>query len=232
MERSMSIKWAKGWKRDMKGKLPISAMLGVLLLFAAAGAASAHVTVQPGEVPQGSFQVFTVRVPTEKESATVEVRVAIPDGVTISRFEPKPDWTYEIERNAAGKIVSVTWKAAGSGFSATEFGEFRMQGRVADDATELVWKAYQTYADGEVVEWTGAREADRPASVTRVTPGTGTASSGHDTGASTEAGAGQAESVRDPLALGLSAASLAVAILALLVALWGTRSRAGAGRSA
>ena len=212
----------------MRRKLPISAVLGVLLMFGAAGAAHAHVIVQPAEVPQGSFQVFTMRVPTEKESATVEVRLAIPDGVTISRFEPKPDWTYEIERNADGKIVSVTWKAEGPGLSATEFGEFRMQGRVANDATELVWKAYQTYADGEVVEWIGAPDADRPASVTRVTPAAGTSASDHDAGATvTTAGSGQAATARDPLTLGLSAAALALAALALLVALRNARSRAG-----
>ena len=223
----MSIAMAKGRKRNVKRKLPISTVLGVLLLFGAAGTAFAHVTVQPGEVPQGSFQVFTVRVPTEKESATVEVRLAIPDGVTISRFEPKPDWTYEIERNADGKIVSVTWKAVGPGLSATEFGEFRMQGRVADDATELVWKAYQTYADGEVAEWTGEPDADRPASVTRVIPASDTSASDHDTGATvTASGTGRAASARDPLTLGLSLAALVVAVLALLVALLNSRSRA------
>jgi len=212
----------------VKRKLPISIILGILLLCCAAGTAFAHVTVQPGEVPQGSFQVFTVRVPTEKESATVEVKVAIPDGVTISRFEPKPGWAYGIERNADGKIVSVPWTADGPGLSATEFGEFRMQGRVANDATELVWKAYQTYADGETVEWIGAPDADRPASVTRVTPAAGTSASDHDTGATVPAsGSDRTASARDPLTLGLSAAALVLAVLALLVALWNTRSRAG-----
>lgn len=31
-----------------------------------------------------------------------------------------------------------------------------MEGRVAVDATQIVWKAYQTYEDGTVVEWIGA----------------------------------------------------------------------------
>jgi hypothetical protein len=33
---------------------------------------------------------------------------------------------------------------------------FNMEGRVAVDATQIVWKAYQTYQDGTVVEWIGA----------------------------------------------------------------------------
>jgi hypothetical protein len=32
----------------------------------------------------------------------------------------------------------------------------------------LVWLAYQTYADGERVEWTGAEGTKRPASVTTI----------------------------------------------------------------
>ncbi len=125
---------------------------------------------------QVPIRCSTVRVPSEKESATSTVKVAIPDGVDVSRFEPKPDWTYEVEKNDEGKISTVTWKAQGTGLGATEFGEFRMQGKVASDAKELVWKAYQTYADGETVEWTGAPDADKPASITVVTAALGNGS--------------------------------------------------------
>ena len=45
-----------------------------------------------------------------------------------------------------------------------------MQGKVDDQAKELVWKAYQTYQDGSLVEWVGAADADKPASVTKVNP--------------------------------------------------------------
>lgn len=194
-------------------------VLTLFLTFGFAGLASAHVTVQPKEAPAGSYQVFTVRVPSEKDSATTTVKVAIPDGVAISRFEPKPDWTYETEKNANGDIVSVTWKASGAGLGATEFGEFRMQGKVAEDAKELVWKAYQTYADGEVVEWTGAPDADKPASVTTVTAATG---DGHGDGHGASASAGSAadeDGGRDTLTLTLAIAGLAAGVLALLVAL-------------
>ncbi|QMV43457.1 YcnI family copper-binding membrane protein [Cohnella cholangitidis] len=203
-----------------------SLMLGLVLLLSLgfAGLASAHVTVQPKEVPAGSYQVFTVRVPSEKDSATTQVKVAIPDNVNVSRFEPKADWTYEIEKGAEDKIVSVTWKATGSGLGATEFGEFRMQGKVADDAKELVWKAYQTYADGEVVEWTGAADADKPASVTAVTAATG---DGHGDGHGASGGAAasdETDSGRDALTLSLAIAGLAAGVLALLIALFRKRA--------
>lgn len=202
-------------------KKSVSLLLVLLLSIGFAGLASAHVTVQPKEAPAGSYQVFTVRVPSEKDAATTQVKVAIPDGVNISRFEPKPDWTYEVEKGAEDKIVSVTWKATGSGLGATEFGEFRMQGKIADDAKELSWKAYQTYSDGEVVEWTGAPDADKPASVTTVTASTG---DGHGDGHGASSGAAASEAKdeggRDALTLSLAIAGLAAGILALAIALF------------
>ncbi|OXS58436.1 nuclear export factor GLE1 [Cohnella sp. CIP 111063] len=202
-------------------KKSVSLLLVLLLTIGFAGLASAHVTVQPKEAPAGSYQVFTVRVPSEKDAATTQVKVAIPDGVNISRFEPKPEWTYEVEKGAEDKIVSVTWKATGSGLGATEFGEFRMQGKIADDAKELSWKAYQTYSDGEVVEWTGAPDADKPASVTTVTAATG---DGHGDGHGASSGAAASEAKdeggRDALTLSLAIAGLAAGILALAIALF------------
>ena len=205
-------------------KKSLSLLLVLVFAFGFASLASAHVTVQPGSVPAGSYQVFTVRVPSEKDSSTTQVKVAIPAEVSVSRFEPKPDWTYEVEKGAEDKIVSVTWKATGSGLGATEFGEFRMQGKVADDAQELVWKAYQTYADGETVEWTGAPDADKPASVTAVTEATGDGhgGDGHGTApsgtAASDDGAKDGDG-RDGLTLALAIAGLAVAVMALIVAI-------------
>ncbi|TFE28106.1 YcnI family protein [Cohnella luojiensis] len=211
-------------------KRSMTLVLLFILTFGFASLASAHVTVQPKEVPAGSYQVFTVRVPTEKEVATTQVKVAIPDDVNVSRFEPKADWTYEIEKGADDKIVSVTWKAAGSGLGATEFGEFRMQGKVADDAQKLVWKAYQTYSDGEVVEWTGAADADKPASVTTVTAATGDGhGDGHGAAASaSEEAADDAaanDAGRDTLTLSLAIAGLAAGLLALLISLFRKRAK-------
>lgn len=129
--------------------------------------ASAHVTIWPNEVEQGAYTVFTVRVPSEKEGTeTTAVRVVFPEGVSITRFEPKPGWTVAFGRNADQAITEVTWTAEpGYGLDVTEFTEFRMFGRVlpdADPGSVLVWKAYQTYADGSVVEWIGAPDTDSP----------------------------------------------------------------------
>jgi uncharacterized protein YcnI len=135
------------------------------------GIASAHVTVLPKETIQGSYEMFTVRVPSENETVpTTQVKVEFSPDVTISRFEPKPGWKYEVEKDSSGTIISVTWTAENQGLTSTEFGLFNMQGKVADDATEIAFKAYQTYQDGSVVEWIGAPDSEKPASVTTVNP--------------------------------------------------------------
>ena len=145
----------------------IAAAAAVALFLMAALPVSAHVTISPQEVVQGSYTVFTVRVPSEKEGTeTTAVRVVFPEGVSISRFEPKPGWTIEFVRNAGQAITEATWTAEpGQGLDITEFTEFRMFGRVlpdADPGSKLVWKAYQHYADGSVVEWIGAPDTDSP----------------------------------------------------------------------
>ncbi|WP_281889169.1 YcnI family protein [Paenibacillus sp. YYML68] len=191
----------------------ILALLGAFLM---TGAASAHVTVQPSVTTQGSYEKFAVRVPTEKTIPTVKVEVKFPlDAVTISRFEPKPGWTYELTKDG-DKISGVIWTATAGGFGATEFGEFYMQGKVADSATSIVWKAYQTYQDGSVVEWVGAEGADKPASVTKVNPkpaGSGHDSHGHTAGAAAGHGADAAE----PAAAGGSSTPLYLSIAAVVL---------------
>ncbi|WP_163858874.1 YcnI family copper-binding membrane protein [Paenibacillus elgii] len=166
-------------------KLHFALALGLLASMLGGGFASAHVTVLPKEATQGSYEKFAVRVPTEKDIPTVKVEVKFPlDSVSISRFEPKPGWKYELTKDANNKITGVIWTATGEGLGATEFGEFYMQGKVADNATSITWKAYQTYKDGSVVEWVGADGSDKPASVTKVNAkpaGAGTDSHGHTT---------------------------------------------------
>lgn len=189
-----------------------------------AGSALAHVVVFPREAAPGSYEKFAVRVPTEKDSATVGVEVLIPEGVNITRFEPKPDWTYELERDDTGKIVKVVWTATGPGLGPTEFGEFYMQGRVADDATDLVWAAYQTYEDGEVVAWTGPVGSDKPASVTTVAPGDAGVPGG--SGGSGESGSGASGSgVVGMMTLVVSIVAAVLSLFALMLVVADRRAR-------
>ena len=193
-------------------------VLSVLLTLTVSSAANAHVRVLPEEVPADSFEVFTVRVPTEREIPTTEVRVEVPEGFTVTRLEPVPGWNYGLEEEA-GAVTAIIW--SGGEIGETEFRQFDIQGRTPVEPGEYAWNAYQTYADGEVVEWTGPAGSEEEASVVRVVEG-GSGEGGH--GAS-EQEASASESLATtggliPVAayggLELGALALVVALLALL----------------
>jgi len=203
----------------------VSRIIGFCLMFSliGAGAASAHVSVFPKEAVQGSYEKFAVRVPTEKDIPTVKVEVKFPlDAVSVSRFEPKADWKYEITKDASGKITGVIWTATGEGLSSTEFGEFYMTGKVADNASAITWKAYQTYKDGSIVEWVGAEGSDKPASVTKVTAkpaGAAADSHGHTAAPAGTEAPQTAAAPQSQVALYTSSAALLISLLTLIIAL-------------
>lgn len=150
-------------------KLLLSTLASVCLVFTLAlGVASAHVGVNPREVPPDTSQVFTVRVPNEKEEPTVRVRVEFPTGLAVSRFQPKPGWTYELEKDSAGKVVGITW--SGGKIGPNEYDEFAFIARTPKEAGTLAFKAYQTYQSGEIAEWVGPKDSQRPAALVEVKP--------------------------------------------------------------
>jgi uncharacterized protein YcnI len=202
-------------------------IFGAMMIFA--GAASAHVTVAPKETSQGKYEVFTVKVPSENETVpTTKVEVKIPDDVNVTRIEPKPGWSYEVQKDASGKITSVTWTTEGEGLSPIEFAQFNMSGKVGDDATEIVWKAYQTYKDGSVVEWVGAKDAEKPASVTVVLPADASANGHGDKSTespadkrevATEKATEEATTSVNNIPLFLSVAALITGLVSLVISL-------------
>src|ERR687897_541321 len=121
-----------------------------ILTLAVTSVASAHVRVLPEEVHAGSFEVFTIRVPTERDIPTTGVRIEVPEGFTISRVEPVPGWDYELEEEA-GVVSAIIW--SGGEIEATEFQQFDVQGQTPEETGEYSWRAFQTYEDGSVVEW-------------------------------------------------------------------------------
>jgi uncharacterized protein YcnI len=186
-------------------------VLSAFLTLTVASVASAHVRVLPEEVPADSFEVFTVRVPTEKDVPTTEVRVEVPDGFEISRVEPVPGWDYDLEEEA-GLVSAITW--SGGEIGETEFQQFDVQGRTPQETGDYPWESFQTYEDGSVVEWVGPEDSEEPASVVRVVEGDPTDSPAQETEAPSSTG------VITPLAayggLGLGVVALIVALVALL----------------
>ncbi len=186
-------------------------VLSTFLTLAVASVANAHVRVLPEEVPADSFEVFTVRVPTEKDIPTTEIRVEVPEGFAVSRVEPVSGWDYELEEEV-GVVRAITW--SGGEIGETEFRQFNVQGKTPAEPGEYPWNAYQTYEDGEVVEWIGPENSEEPASVIRVAEG---ARGGHNGAAPQKSGS------EAPFSTGMivpiaAYSGLGVGILALVVA--------------
>lgn len=164
----------------MKKTICAAAAGAFLILPAAAGA---HVTVQPPEVPAGTFTRIDVRVPNEEDDAsTTKVEVQLPDGFYFASFEPVPGWSVEekteklddpvtIEEGfeATEQVTTVTWTADGDGLPPGSFQDFGLSVLIPDAEGEtLTFPAIQTYDNGDVVRWIGPPDADEPASTVSV----------------------------------------------------------------
>jgi uncharacterized protein YcnI len=129
--------------------------------------AHAHVTVWPRTAAPGGFERYVIRVPNEKNSATTRVEIRFPAEVRISSFLDVPGWNLQVLTDSAGKITGAVWTGT---LPPKRFVEFPFIGvNPKSGTTRLVWPAFQTYADGEVVQWTGPTGSKRPASATELT---------------------------------------------------------------
>ena len=193
-------------------------VLTTLLTITMASVAYAHVVVSPEEVPPGEYEKLTVSVPTEREVPTTGVRLEVPEGFEVLGVQPEPGWSYDFEEDA-GTITAITW--SGGEIAPREFQEFRFQTRTPQEGGEFAWNAFQTYEDGEVVEWTGPEGSEEEASLVRVAGGSGGAEGGDDAVAQEELGSGAssstgAASVAAYGGLGVGTLALVVALVALL----------------
>jgi uncharacterized protein YcnI len=146
----------------------ITAILPVLALLLSASVASAHVTVKPGQAGIGSFQTFTVSVPTEKDVPTIGLRLVLPEGLEHVSPTVKPGWT--ISTNSAGTtegdeheeelVTEIVW--TGGTIPHAYRDEFTFSAKVPGTEISLLWKAYQTYRDGTVVAWALAPNEAQP----------------------------------------------------------------------
>ncbi|WP_251551623.1 YcnI family protein [Neobacillus muris] len=160
-------------------KVLILAVFGVFLF---ANAASAHVTVVPKTSTTGAWETYTVKVPVEKEVPTAKVTLKTPAGVEIESYQPVPGWTYSADKDASGKVKSITFEAEGEGLMPGQFQQFSFVAKNPDSAGEIAWDAFQYYQDGSVVEWTGDEGAETPHSITEILAGTSTDEHADDQG--------------------------------------------------
>jgi hypothetical protein len=200
-----------------------------LLALALPASARAHVEVLPSKPLLEQEQEFIVRVPDERDVPTTGVRVVFPKGVNVSQFAPLAGWRRKIlltrDRRPRGVVYT------GGRIAPEEYAEFRFLA-TPRRAGPVVWKTFQTYADGATKPWTGppekpgAKEEEEtgpteqgPAPATEVT----TVPDVVPAGASTSA-----KAVSSDAAIWLGVIAIVIALGAALAAgfLWSTRPAA------
>ncbi|WP_238005819.1 YcnI family protein [Dactylosporangium sp. AC04546] len=197
-------------------------------------AASAHVTVNPSTATQGGYTKVTFRVPNEKDTAgTVKLEIAIPTDKPIASVSLRtvPGWTAVTEKGKLatpvktddGEITEavskITWTAdAESAIKPGTFQEFDVSLGPLPETDQIVFKALQTYSDGEVVRWidepAAGGEAEHPAPVLKLTK------AGAPTATSTGGSAAQdaADTMNDG---GNDGTTITLAVLGLILGLAG-----------
>lgn len=230
----------------------VAALSTGLVLLAGAAPASAHVRVEPDSAAPGTYSKLTFRVPDEEpDAATVKLEIAFPADQPVASVsvKPLPGWTASTQKRTLatplktddGEITSAVSRVVWSGgkIEPGQFQEFDVSVRVPDKGDTMVFKALQTYDNGEVVRWidppaaAGAAEPEHPAPVLKLVKSQAASSSpapeaaAEAPGSRSGSAAGPA-SGDDGTARALGWAALAVALLAAAVAVV-TRVRPGRG---
>jgi uncharacterized protein YcnI len=178
-------------RRTLRNAFVVAAAvaLGVLGF---AGAADAHVTVDPDTATQGGYARIAFRVPTESDTASttkLDVQLDTSHPVASVSTMPVPGWTAQTttaqlatpltddDGNKITEAVSqITWTAtsADTAIKPGQFQEFPVSLGPLPKTGKLVFKVLQTYSDGSVVRWideaaAGQAEPEHPAPVLNLT---------------------------------------------------------------
>jgi uncharacterized protein YcnI len=131
--------------------------------------------VFPRESAPGAYEKYVLRVPNEKNVATTRVELRFPSDLRVVSFGDVAGWTLGVETDTAKRIVGAVWTGT---LPPERFVELPFVAVNPRADAKLVWPAYQTYADGERVAWTGPEDSKTPASATVIRTGTGTTNGG------------------------------------------------------
>ena len=163
-------------------KFATALTVGAALALAAPLAASAHVTIDPGQAAAGSYTVITVKVPNESETATTNrVELSLPTDTPFSsvRYVPVDGWSAQLvkttlpepvtvgESTITEAVTSIIWTAEpGSEIAAGQLQLFPISVGPVPDTGSIELPADQGYTDGSTVSWNEEGEdAEHPAPV-------------------------------------------------------------------
>jgi periplasmic copper chaperone A len=152
----------------MMRKFGLVAACALVFVVLDAGVASAHVTVSPSSLPQGTDDaILTFRVPNESATAAVtglKIQFPLDHPIVLVNPEAGSGWQVNVIKSALPKPITtddgtftsttseIDW--SGSTIAVGQFGEFNVLAQgVPTGTSQLVFKAIQTYSDGTVVSW-------------------------------------------------------------------------------
>jgi uncharacterized protein YcnI len=153
----------------------IVVLVGAVLALGIPALAFGHAVVFPKTSTPGAFERYVLRVPNEKTVATTRVELRVPADARVTAFEDVAGWQLEVLTDSAKRIVGAVWTGT---LPPQRFVEFPFMAANPKTTTQLVWPAYQTYANGERVEWTGEQGSKTPASSTSIAPASGSTTGG------------------------------------------------------
>ncbi|HSF30451.1 MAG TPA: DUF1775 domain-containing protein [Candidatus Tectomicrobia bacterium] len=125
-------------------------VLGLILL-TSFSATWAHIDIEPKETIPSRWETFILNVPTEAESPTVEVQLAIPEGFEVEAVGHRTDWDMAVRRDARGFVREIVW--SGGQIPSLTFEEFKLLGKAAKSPGPYEWQARQRYADDQESTW-------------------------------------------------------------------------------
>ena len=140
----------------------LAAALLILLVFATP--AAAHVEVSPAVARPGDTVQLTFTVPNERQdAATTALELFLPPGVP-AKVAPHPGWT-TTDRGRGDIVLEPDTPDQAIGPGRAEAFKVTLGPLPTED--RIVFKALQTYADGEIVRWiqSTGRDDERPAAI-------------------------------------------------------------------
>jgi uncharacterized protein YcnI len=148
-------------------RLALALTVAAAALVVLAPAAAAHVTVDPSSAPKGGEITLGFRVPNEMSDAdTVKVQIFFPTGSPVLGVDPESirGWQdtvtmqhlttpVQTDDGPVSDVVSeIDW--SGGPIAVGHFAEFFVLAQsLPSNTNTLVFKALQTYSNGDIVRW-------------------------------------------------------------------------------
>jgi uncharacterized protein YcnI len=151
-------------------------LLAALLTLLFAAPAAAHVSVIPQVARPGDTLELTFRVPNERaDAATTALELFLPKGVPAT-IADHPGWAY---KDKGGGDIAWTPSSAAAAIAPGRTQDFKVTLGPLPKTDRIVFKALQTYADGQIVRWiqTSGPDDERPAAILDLSGNGGTSQS-------------------------------------------------------